>query len=60
MFVFETLSTYLCPGEKKKKAQLWSWSLFLVASVINFYTTLFHTLLHEGTACLDPVFMGFN
>ena len=47
-------------GEKKKKAQLWSWSLFLVASVIYFCPSLFHTLLHEGTACLDPVFMGFN
>lgn len=60
MFVFETLSTYFCPGKKKEKAQLWSWSLFLVASVIYFCLSLFHTLPQEGTGGLDPVFLGFN
>lgn len=58
--IWDPLNVSLSWGKKKKKAQLWSWSLFLVASVIYFCPSLFHTLLHEGTACLDPVFMGFN
>lgn len=58
--IWDPLNVFLSWKKKKEKAQLWSWSLFLVASVIYFYLSLFHTLPQEGTGCLDPVFMGFD